>query len=41
MKNDNDDDPILIDTSLIISDVKWNPSGTMFAVSGSMSDGPD
>jgi hypothetical protein len=27
MKNDKDDDPILIDTTLNVTDSKWNPSG--------------
>jgi hypothetical protein len=27
MKNDKDDDPILIDTTLTVTDTKWNPSG--------------
>jgi hypothetical protein len=35
MKNDKDDDPIAVDTSMILSKVAWNPSGTIIAVSGS------
>lgn len=35
MKNDKDDDPIAVDTSMVLSKVKWNPSGTIVAVAGS------
>ncbi len=38
MKNDKDDEPILIDTTMTIAGIKWNPTGTMFAISGSMAD---
>ena len=35
MKNDKDDDPTLIDTNLnAITSVRWNSTGTIFAVSG-------
>jgi len=34
MKNEKDDEPVLIDTMMKIYTVKWNPSGSMFAVSG-------
>lgn len=34
MKNDKDDDPIAVDTSMILSKIKWNPSGTIIAVAG-------
>jgi len=35
MKNDKDDDPTLIDTNLnVITSVRWNSIGTIFAVSG-------
>jgi len=34
MKNEKDDEPVLIDTMMNIYTVKWNPSGSMFAVSG-------
>lgn len=34
MKNEKDDDPILIDTTLTVFQTKWNPSGTIFAASG-------
>jgi WD repeat-containing protein 35 len=34
MKNDKDDDPIAVDTSMVLSKLKWNPSGTMIAVAG-------
>lgn len=34
MKNEKDDDPILIDTMMKIHTVKWNPIGSMFAISG-------
>jgi hypothetical protein len=35
MKNDKDDDPIAVDTSMVLSKIKWNPSGTIIAVAGS------
>lgn len=35
MKNDKDDDPIAVDTSMVLSKVKWNPTGTIVAVAGS------
>ena len=41
MKNDCDDDPILIDSTMNINDLKWNPFGTIFAVSGNIDDGQD
>ena len=34
MKNDKDDDPIAVETSMILSKIKWNPSGTIIAVAG-------
>lgn len=34
MRNDKDDDPIAVDTSMILSKVKWNPAGTIIAVAG-------
>ncbi|KAL4456550.1 hypothetical protein ABPG74_000657 [Tetrahymena malaccensis] len=34
MKNEKDDEPVLIDTMMKIFTVKWNPSGSMFAISG-------
>jgi WD repeat-containing protein 35 len=34
MKNDKDDDPIAVDTSMILSKIKWNPAGTIIAVAG-------
>lgn len=34
MRNDKDDDPIAVDTSMILSKVKWNPTGTIIAVAG-------
>jgi WD repeat-containing protein 35 len=34
MKNDKDEDPIAVDTSMILSKVRWNPTGTMIAVAG-------
>jgi len=34
MKNDKDEDPIAVDTSMILNKVKWNPTGTMLAVAG-------
>lgn len=37
MKNDKDDDPTLIETNLnYVSSVRWNSSGTIFAVSGNL-----
>lgn len=39
MKNDKDDMPTLIDTSLKIASAKWNPNGTILAISGTMADG--
>ncbi len=38
MKNDKDDEPILIDTTMKIACVRWNPAGSIFAVSGVMND---
>jgi len=38
MKSDRDDEPTLIDTTMEICSVRWNPSGTIFAVCGSMKD---
>lgn len=35
MKNDKDDDPIAVDTSMQLSKIKWNPSGTLLAAAGS------
>lgn len=35
MKSDKDDDPTLIETNLsLLTGVRWNPAGTIFAVSG-------
>lgn len=34
MKNDKDDDPVAVDTSMILSKIKWNPAGTIIAVAG-------
>ncbi len=34
MKNDKDDDPIAVDTSMIMNKIKWNPTGTIMAVAG-------
>jgi WD repeat-containing protein 35 len=34
MKNDKDEDPIAVDTSMLLTKVKWNPTGTMIAVAG-------
>ena len=34
MKNDKDDDPIAVDTSMLLTKIKWNPSGTTIAVAG-------
>ena len=38
MKNDKDDEPTLIDSTMDITSLRWNPSGTIFAVSGKMND---
>lgn len=38
MKNDKDESPILIDTVMTISSVRWSPNGSMFAVAGSAKD---
>lgn len=38
MKNDKDDEPTLIDSTMQISRIRWNPSGTIFAICGSMKD---
>jgi hypothetical protein len=35
MKNDKDEDPIAVDTSMLLTKIKWNPNGTMLAVAGS------
>lgn len=35
MKNDKDDEPTLIDTTMHITSVRWNPMGTLLAISGS------
>lgn len=34
MKNDKDEDPIAVDTSMVLSKIKWNPTGTIVAVAG-------
>ncbi|KAF0983873.1 hypothetical protein FDP41_007788 [Naegleria fowleri] len=34
MRGDLDDDPVLIDTGMTISEPKWNPSGTVLALAG-------
>ena len=34
MKNDKDDDPVAVDTSMILTKIKWNPNGTIIAVAG-------
>jgi hypothetical protein len=34
MKSDKDDDPIAVDTTMILNKIKWNPTGTMIAVAG-------
>lgn len=39
MKHDKDDEPILIDTTMKITSVRWNPAGTIFAVSGGQQEG--
>jgi WD repeat-containing protein 35 len=35
MKNENDEDPIILDTEMIITCAAWNNTGSMLAVSGS------
>jgi hypothetical protein len=34
LKSDKDDDPIAVDTTMILSKIKWNPTGTIIAVAG-------
>lgn len=34
MRNDKDEDPIAVDTSMVLNRIKWNPSGTMLAIAG-------
>ena len=34
MKNNKDDDPIAVDTSMVLTKIKWNPTGTIVAVAG-------
>ena len=34
MKNNKDDDPVAVDTSMVLSKIKWNPTGTIIAVAG-------
>lgn len=34
MKNDKDEDPVLIDTTLFVYNTKWNNNGTIFATAG-------
>lgn len=41
MKSDRDESPILIDTVMEISTVRWSPNGSMFAVGGMAKDGND
>lgn len=41
MKNETDDNPILIDTGMYIKAVRWNPNGNVLAVGGSMLEGSD
>ena len=41
MKHDKDEQPILIDTVMKISQSAWNPSGSMFAVCGCILEGND
>lgn len=41
MRNDKDDIPTLIDTSMKIACARWNPNGTILALSGNMVDGTE
>jgi len=41
MKNEIDDQPIIIDTAMNIMQAKWNPNGNVLAVGGSMMEGGD
>ena len=34
MRSDSDDKPVLIDTQLKCNGLKWDPSGTIMAISG-------
>ncbi len=36
MIHERDNDPILIDSTLTVESIKWNPSGNIFAVGGSI-----
>ena len=36
VKNEGDINPILLDCSITVSQVRWNPNGTVFAVSGTL-----
>ncbi|XP_071961535.1 WD repeat-containing protein 35-like isoform X2 [Antedon mediterranea] len=35
MKNENDENPILIDTGMTVADMKWNHTGSALAIAGS------
>jgi len=39
MTHERDNDPILIDTTLNIYSVAWNPTGNIFAVGGCVNEG--
>ncbi|CAD8136286.1 unnamed protein product [Paramecium pentaurelia] len=41
MKNDKDESPILINTDMTVSSVRWSPNGSMFAVAGSLKEKDD
>lgn len=41
MRHEKDEVPILIDAVMKISQVAWNPSGNIFAVSGSVQEGSE
>jgi hypothetical protein len=35
MKNETDDNPILFDTGMKVTSIKWNPNGNVLAIAGS------
>jgi WD repeat-containing protein 35 len=41
MKNLTDDNPIVMDTNMLIKSVKWSPNGNVLAVAGSLLDAPE
>jgi WD repeat-containing protein 35 len=41
MKSETDDQPVIIDTGMVIVQARWNPNGNVLAVGGSMMEGGD